>query len=131
MGSFRSQPDLVKHSAMKQVTGYTYAVTHMCGIDNLIQDGGSTWKMRILLRPSSKIRKTLYLESLTATVVFIFLKSGAEVSTFVERHFIDELESNPNYLKSNYELALRETFMKMDVILASNVGKEEITKIQR
>jgi hypothetical protein len=104
----------------------------MCGIGNLIQDGGSTWKMRILpLKPYSLIRKTLYLESLTATVVFISLKSGAEVSTFVERHFITELESNLFYQKKDYETALRETFMKMDVILASNSGKEEITKIQR
>jgi hypothetical protein len=104
----------------------------MCGIDNLIQDGGSTWKMRILLlKPNSLRRKTLYLESLTGTVVFISLKSGAEVSTFVERHFIKELESNPSYIKKDYETALRETFMNMDVMLASNSGKEEITKIQR
>lgn len=31
MGSFRSQPDNVKHSVAKSGTGFTYAVTHMCG----------------------------------------------------------------------------------------------------
>jgi protein phosphatase 1G len=63
--------------------------------------------------------------------VFIQLKQGAEVSTFVERHFIEELESNPNYQKANFEQALRETFLKMDVLLASPSGKEEIIKIQK
>jgi hypothetical protein len=41
----------------------------------------------------------------------------------VERHFIPELEANKNYLSSNYELALRETFMKMDVLMSSAAGK--------
>lgn len=34
----------------------------------------------------------------------IFLrKLGAEVSTFVERHFIQELEANNNYKNGRYE----------------------------
>jgi hypothetical protein len=31
MGSFRSQPDLVKHTTVKSGIGFTYASTHMCG----------------------------------------------------------------------------------------------------
>lgn len=31
MGSFRSQPDLAKHSVAKPGPGFTYAVSHMCG----------------------------------------------------------------------------------------------------
>ena len=42
---------------------------------------------------------------------------GAEVAQFVSRHFIDELEYNANYKKGNYELALKETFLKMDELL--------------
>ena len=32
---------------------------------------------------------------------------GAEVSEFVERHFIEELEGNTNYKSMKYELALK------------------------
>ena len=32
MGSFRSQPDLVKHTVVKNGVGLNYAVSHMCGI---------------------------------------------------------------------------------------------------
>lgn len=56
---------------------------------------------------------------------------GAEVSTFVERHFVEELEKNPNYNKKDYEKALRETFIKMDDILISEAGKREIVAIQK
>lgn len=31
MGSFRSQPDLVKHSVVKNGVGLIHASTHMCG----------------------------------------------------------------------------------------------------
>jgi hypothetical protein len=31
MGSFRSQPDLEKHTVNKSGNGFTYSVTHMCG----------------------------------------------------------------------------------------------------
>lgn len=57
--------------------------------------------------------------------------SGAEVSTFVERHFIEELEKNANYQKKDYEKALRETFIKMDDLLMSEAGKKQIIAIQK
>jgi hypothetical protein len=45
MGSFRSQPDLVKHTITKNgAQNITFAVTHMCGIPFLIQDGEFIWK---------------------------------------------------------------------------------------
>lgn len=56
---------------------------------------------------------------------------GAEVSTFVERHFITELQNNPNYAKQNYEQALKQTFLKMDTLIFSKEGKEEIVRIQK
>jgi len=31
MGSFRSQPELKKHTFNKEGPGFTYAVSHMCG----------------------------------------------------------------------------------------------------
>jgi hypothetical protein len=35
MGSFRSQPDLVKYTHELKGTGLSYAVTHMCGKQSL------------------------------------------------------------------------------------------------
>lgn len=61
-----------------------------------------------------------------ATEVTLSLRSGAEVSTFVERHFVKELEDNDNYKKDIYDKALKETFLKMDVLLSSSEGKKEI-----
>lgn len=36
MGSFRSQPDKVKHTSVVEGKDLTYAVSHMCGIYFLI-----------------------------------------------------------------------------------------------
>ena len=45
MGSFRSQPDLVKHTQVKNGLGnMSYAVSHMCGTSSPTQVGASTWK---------------------------------------------------------------------------------------
>jgi len=44
MGSFRSQPELTKHSIEKKGVGLSYAATHMCGNYNWIKVGASTWK---------------------------------------------------------------------------------------
>lgn len=46
------------------------------------------------------------------------------MSTFVERHFVDELEANPNYKSMKYEQALKETFMRMDELIFSQAGKQ-------
>ena len=56
---------------------------------------------------------------------------GAEVATFVSKHFVHQLEVNKHFHKKNYELALKQTFMRMDQMLASPEGKKEIVKIQK
>lgn len=40
---------------------------------------------------------------------------GSEVAKYCEIHFGPELKSNHNYQNRNYEQALRETFLRMDV----------------
>ena len=40
-------------------------------------------------------------------VCFFSNVTGAEVSKFVERHFVQELEANQNYKKGSYEAALK------------------------
>lgn len=49
---------------------------------------------------------------------------GAEVAQFVSRHFVEELENNANYKKGVYDLALKETFLKMDDLLRDEKGKK-------
>jgi len=55
---------------------------------------------------------------------------GKEVAIFVEKHFIEELKKNENYLKKNYKEALYENFLKMDDLLNSDKGKEELNFIK-
>lgn len=69
MGSFRSQPDLAKHTLVKSSNGLTYAVTHMCGTPFPTQAGASTWKMLTSPRCPSPIIKTASSQSSTATAV--------------------------------------------------------------
>ena len=52
---------------------------------------------------------------------------GKEISKFVSNHFIDELIKNENISK-DMSLALKETFLKMDEIMQTKEGIEEIKK---
>lgn len=47
MGSYRSTPELKKHTYEMSSLDHSYAVTHMCGMNFFIQDGGSLWKMLV------------------------------------------------------------------------------------
>jgi serine/threonine protein phosphatase PrpC len=102
MGSFRSQPDLNKHSLTKNGTGnISYSVTNMCGWRIYMEDA------HITLSPTPNNPKN--------SIFGVFDgHGGAEVSTYVERHFVKELEANKNYQAGKYEDALRETFLYMD-----------------
>lgn len=61
----------------------------------------------------------------------ILYQSGAECAAFVERHFAKELQDNANFKQGNYEKALKETFLKMDELLSTQAGKNEIVQIQK
>ena len=56
---------------------------------------------------------------------------GAEVSVYVGRHFVEELEKNKAYQNKEYEKALKETFLRLDDMIASEAGKKEIISIQK
>eukprot|EP01015_Nassula_variabilis_P013842 TRINITY_DN2139_c0_g1_i5.p1 TRINITY_DN2139_c0_g1~~TRINITY_DN2139_c0_g1_i5.p1 ORF type:complete len:327 (+),score=83.36 TRINITY_DN2139_c0_g1_i5:66-1046(+) len=56
---------------------------------------------------------------------------GPEVAKFVERHFVEELKANSNFKSGNMELALKETFLKMDELLQTKEGKDEVMKIKQ
>jgi len=89
MGSFRSQPDLQKHTETGQGLGLTYVSSHMCGnFFVLFQAGEIIWKMHTSPSLLFPVERTRFSQSSTVTEVTIHLYSGAEVSKFVERHFI-------------------------------------------
>lgn len=51
---------------------------------------------------------------------------GPEASKFVASHFKSFLISNAKYAEGNYEKALKETFLKMDEIMAKPNARREI-----
>lgn len=53
------------------------------------------------------------------------------MAAFVERHFAKELEENEKFKNGDYEQALKETFFRMDELLVSETGQEEIRNIQK
>ena len=55
---------------------------------------------------------------------------GPEVAIFCEKHFGRELKKNKAYQKKDYVVALAETFFKMDQLLFSKEGKEELKQNQ-
>jgi protein phosphatase 1G len=55
---------------------------------------------------------------------------GREVSAFVEKHFIAELHSNPNFGLLRFEEALTETFLKMDELMRTPEGQKEVNSFK-
>ena len=78
MGSFRSQPDLQKHTDHSLGVGLQYVSSHMCGnYLSLTQVGEFTCKMHIFLCHLLLTRKTLCSPSSMATEVKLFSNLGA------------------------------------------------------
>ena len=56
---------------------------------------------------------------------------GKEVSQFVKNHFIQEFMNNQNTKYENIPNSLVETFLKMDELMKSPKGKEELTELNK
>ncbi len=56
---------------------------------------------------------------------------GKEIAQFVSNHFSDEFIQNKKYLNGDIKNALKETFIKMDEIMQTLNGKEEIKQYAR
>lgn len=54
---------------------------------------------------------------------------GKEVAVFCSRHFGEELKKCPSYKMKNYEQALIDTFLKMDEMVDTVKGKQELIQI--
>ena len=55
---------------------------------------------------------------------------GSDVSEFVRRHFLDHLVDNKYFKSKDFATALRQTFLQMDVLLRSDLGKKELCEIR-
>jgi len=55
---------------------------------------------------------------------------GKEVAKYVAEHFIEELKKNENFKKGQYQLALEESFLRMDDMLNTEEGKKELNRIK-
>lgn len=55
---------------------------------------------------------------------------GKEVAIFVKNHFIEELKKNENFSQGKMDIALKETFLKMDRLLQTPEGKIELKRIK-
>ena len=56
---------------------------------------------------------------------------GKEVSQFVKNHFIQEFMNNQNTKYENIPNSLVETFLKMDELLKTKEGKEELYNLNK
>lgn len=55
---------------------------------------------------------------------------GKEVALFCQDQFCQQLLQNEHFKKEEYEVALRQTFLKMDEILLSNEGQSKLREYQ-
>lgn len=51
---------------------------------------------------------------------------GCEVAKFCEKHIVKELQADKDFQNKNYELALRNVFLKIDKMVLTSEGKKEL-----
>ena len=56
---------------------------------------------------------------------------GKEVSTFISRHLTEELLKSPHFASGDFEVALYETFLRLDFLMTQASGLHELYKIQQ
>ena len=115
MGDFLSSPNKEKDS--------------FDGENNYVRFGSSAmqgWRYRM---------EDAHLHSLNNSNLDIFGvfdgHGGKEVSNFVKNHFIQEFMNNQNTKYENIPNSLIETFLKMDELMKSPKGKEELTELNK
>ena len=130
MGSYRSEPDVQKHSVQSSFNGIYYASSHMCG-NSFSHSGWRKYMEDAAITQAPFSDKNLALFGIfDGHGGWSILYLGAEIAIFVERHFCEALKNNKNFEEENYEEALKETFLKMDELIESSDGQKEIAKIQ-
>lgn len=121
MGAYLSSPNTEKKTVTGSLNSFRYfllsfAATEMQG-----------WRLDM---EDAKIHNLEFEASAQLFGVFDG-HGGKEVAIFVERHFGRELLNNPNYQSNNLEIALQETFLRMDQMILTVEGQRELIKIKR
>lgn len=109
MGIYLSQPNKTKNSENGENSLMRYGVSAMQG-----------WRMSM---EDAHISESNLTENSSLFAVFDG-HSGSEVASFCSDRFAGTLKENFNFQKGNYELALQETFLKLDEILMGEKGAE-------
>ena len=115
MGDFLSTPNTLKESSDGQNDLLKYGSSAMQG-----------WRYRM---------EDAHLHQLNNKNYDIFGvfdgHGGKEVSLFVKNHFIEEFMNNKNTKYENISKALIETFLKMDELLRTKKGREELNLLNK
>lgn len=116
MGIYLSSPDTKKYSVDGNNTKLRYGASAMQG-----------WRLNM---EDAHISNPEYGPDMSLFAVFDG-HGGPEVAKFCERHFGAELKKNPNFEKGRYDIALKETFLKMDEVLLTTEGQAELRTLKQ
>ena len=94
------------------------------------QAGVATWRMHVFVSWTLGT-VTRCSQSLTAMEVLLSHNSGPEVSRFVEKNLVKELKALKLYQEQKYKEALVETFKRMDELIGSKEGEEQLNLIRK
>jgi serine/threonine protein phosphatase PrpC len=115
MGPYLGQPNVEKESEVGEDSTVRYGATSMQG-----------WRKS---QEDSHIAATDVAENVSVFGVFDG-HGGKEVSIYVKKHLVNELKSLASFKSGNYESALREVFKRMDDLLLTTTGEQELKKIR-
>jgi serine/threonine protein phosphatase PrpC len=113
MGTFLSKPDTEKTREKGEARDLKYWGCSMRG-----------W--RVTMEDTSHV--DLHFDEGTSLFCIFDGHGGDEVARFCESNFAKELKQNRNYALKNYKKALTETFLRMDDLMRTSKGKDELYK---
>lgn len=123
--TYRNEPDKTKHSFEGTSPAFDFAGTEIQG-----------WRLSM---EDAHLAVTNYGGDPSAALFGVFDGHGGifdwdccvgpAVSEFTKRRLPDVLLKNSNYISGNYEIALKEAFLRIDEILSTEDGREEIKAI--
>lgn len=118
MGSHLSQPNKEKHSLSGSGNGVRFGLSSMQG-----------WRQH---QEDDHISEPVFNNSTNTSLFAVFDgHGGREVANFCAQHFGEELALNENFKKGEMRLALIETFLLMDEILATDVAQNELNTLKQ
>lgn len=115
MGNYLSSPDTKKHSVDGENAVLRFGTSAMQG-----------WRVSM---EDAHINDPHFAPNMSLFAIFDG-HGGQEVALFCERRFGDELKKNPNFARGAYDVALKETFFRMDELLLTIDGQNEMNSLK-